>query len=222
MASIIRRNWKVAARHGTMAARGWRPPLALAGTMGIAAMMTDTPPEHVYEQLVTRRYRDFAAYNEWANRRLYAAAAQLSEAQYRADRGAFFGSVHATLNHILVGDRLWLRRLTGSGLEPAGLDAILFETLPELAPARAAEDARIAAYVARLDAATLASDVTYANVAGTRFTQQLATILDHVFNHQTHHRGQVHCLVSALLGNAAAPSLDLIAFQRERGLSRQG
>ncbi|SCW92221.1 DinB family protein [Ancylobacter rudongensis] len=185
-------------------------------------MMTATPSEHAYEQLVTHRYRDFAAYNEWANRRLYAAAAQLSEAQYRADRGAFFGSVHGTLNHILVGDKLWLRRITGSGDEPAGLDAILFETLPELAQARAAEDARIAAYVAGLDATTLASDATYANVAGTRFTQQLATILDHVFNHQTHHRGQVHCLVSALLGNAAAPSLDLIAFQRERGLSRQG
>ncbi len=222
MASIIRRNWKVAARDGTMAARGWRPPQALAGTMGIAAMTTDTPSETRFEPLVTRRYRDFAAYNEWANQRLYEAAAQLSEAQYRADGGAFFGSVHGTLNHILVGDKLWLRRITGSGDEPAGLDAILFETLAELAPARAAEDARIAAYVAGLDAETLAAELTYANISGARFTQTLATILDHVFNHQTHHRGQVHCLISGLLGKSAAPSLDLIAFQRERGASRQG
>lgn len=184
-------------------------------------MTTDTPSETRFEALITRRYRDFAAYNEWANRRLYAAAAELSEAQYRADGGAFFGSVHGTLNHILVADRLWLRRITGSGDEPAGLDAILFETLAELTPARAAEDARLAAYVGGLDATTLAGDLTYTNVAGTSFTQTLAPVLDHVFNHQTHHRGQVHCLISGLLGKSAAPSLDLIAFQRENGASRQ-
>ena len=185
-------------------------------------MTTDTPTEDRFEALVTRRYRDFAAYNEWANQRLYEAAAQLSDAQYRADGGAFFGSVHATLNHILVADRLWLRRITGSGDEPAGLDAILFETLAELTPARAAEDARLAACVAGLDAMTLAGDLTYSNVAGTRFTQNLAMVLDHVFNHQTHHRGQVHCLISGLLGKSAPPPLDLIAFQRENVASRQG
>lgn len=182
-----------------------------------------TPPSpDALQELVTRRYRTFAAYNQWANQRLYAAAAQLSDAQYKAARGAFFGSVHGTLNHLLVADRLWMRRLTGSGMEPAGLDAILFETLAELTPARAAEDARIAGYIDGLDAATLAAEHSYVTVNGTRFTQVLATILDHVFNHQTHHRGQVHCLISGLLGNDAAPSLDLVAFQRESGLSRQG
>ncbi|WP_371345651.1 DinB family protein [Ancylobacter sp. IITR112] len=185
-------------------------------------MSTFPAPGLGLETLVTERYRGFAAYNEWANARLYAAAGRLSEAQYRADGGAFFGSVHGTLNHLLVADRLWLRRLTGNGPEPAALDAILFETLDELAQARIAEDARLTAYIAGLDAATLAADHSYANVAGTRFTQTLATILDHVFNHQTHHRGQVHCLVSGLLGKDAAPSLDLIAFQRESGVSRQG
>lgn len=184
--------------------------------------MPTSPLPETLEQLVTRRYRTFAAYNAWANQRLLAAASRLSNEQYRAARGAFFGSVHGTLNHLLVGDRLWIRRLTGSGMEPAGLDAILFETLAELAPARTAEDARIAAYVDGLDAATLAAEHSYVTVNGTRFSQVLATILDHVFNHQTHHRGQIHCLISGLLGNDAAPSLDLVAFQRESGFSRQG
>lgn len=183
-------------------------------------MTLATSPDAALTRLVSRRYRDFAAYNSWANRRLYAAAALLSEEQYRADRGAFFGSVHGTLNHILVCDRLWLHRITGTGEAPARLDAILFETLSELAPARAAEDERILAYVEGLDASTLARDVGYANVSGARFDQPLATVLDHLFNHQTHHRGQVHCLISGLLGNAAAPSLDLVAFQRENGVAR--
>ena len=60
------------------------------------------------------RYTMFAAYNAWANERLYDAAAQLSDADYRADRGAFFKSVHGTLNHLLIGDRIWMRRFTGT------------------------------------------------------------------------------------------------------------
>lgn len=183
-------------------------------------MMTAASPDASLARLISRRYRDFAAYNSWANRRLYAAAAELSEAQYRADRGAFFGSVHGTLNHILVGDRMWMRRITGAGDAPARLDAILFDTLPELTLARVAEDERILTYIEGLDAQALATDLHYANFAGARFVQPLATVLDHVFNHQTHHRGQVHCLISGHLGNAAAPSLDLIAFQRENGLAR--
>ncbi|WP_428029633.1 DinB family protein [Ancylobacter sp.] len=179
-------------------------------------------PDIARDNLATRRYRDFAAYNEWANQRLYAAAARLSEGQYRADRGAFFGSVHGTLNHILVGDRLWMRRITGTGDAPAGLDTILFETLAELAHARAAEDTRIIDHMNQLDATALEAELSYANVSGSRFSQPLASVLDHVFNHQTHHRGQVHCLISSHLGNEAAPPLDLIAFQRESGAARTG
>jgi uncharacterized damage-inducible protein DinB len=84
-----------------------------------------------------------AAYNSWANRRLYEAAAALSDADYRADRGAFFKSVHGTLNHLLVGDRIWMKRFTGEGDAPTKLDAILFDDLPSLRSARVAEDARI-------------------------------------------------------------------------------
>jgi len=169
--------------------------------------------------LFVGRYRRFAAYNGWANRRLYAAAAQLSDEQYRADRGAFFGSVHGTLNHLLVADRIWMRRLTGSGEAPARLDAILFETLDALDAARQAEDARIVAFVDGLGPDDLSADLSYRNSAGQAYAQPLASVLDHLFNHQTHHRGQVHCLISGLLGNAATPSLDLVQHQREAGIA---
>src|SRR3954452_14701948 len=97
-----------------------------------------------------------AAYNAWANRRLYDAAAALPDAAYRADRGAFFKSVHGTLNHLLVTDRIWMQRFTGTGTAPDRLDAILFETFGELRAAREAEDRRIVDYVDGLDDARLA------------------------------------------------------------------
>jgi len=97
-------------------------------------------------------YRMFGHYNAWANSRLYDAAARLSPDQYRADRGAFFKSVHGTLNHLLATDRIWMQRFTGAGDAPDRLDAILFEQLDPLREAREAEDARIVRYVTGLDA----------------------------------------------------------------------
>lgn len=167
---------------------------------------------------MTEHYRMFAAYNAWANERLYDAAAKLSDADYRADRGAFFKSVHGTLNHLLVADRIWMRRFTGEGDAPAQLDAILFEELSALHAARRKEDERIARYVDRLDDAALAGNFTYRTISRpATITQPLAPALDHFFNHQTHHRGQAHCLLTAIAGREAAPSLDLILFQRESG-----
>jgi uncharacterized damage-inducible protein DinB len=81
---------------------------------------------------MTERYRMFAAYNAWANVRLYDAAAKLSDADYRVDRGAFFKSVHGTLNHLLVADRIWMQRFTGTGEAPGRLDAILHEDFGDL------------------------------------------------------------------------------------------
>src|SRR3954447_18797082 len=101
-------------------------------------------------------YRMFGHYNAWANGRLYDAAARLSPEQYRADRGAFFKSVHGTLNHLLVTDRIWMQRLTGEGDAPDRLDAILFETLAGLRPAREAEDRRIIVFAERLNDRSIA------------------------------------------------------------------
>jgi uncharacterized damage-inducible protein DinB len=167
---------------------------------------------------LTERYRMFAAYNAWANERLYAAAAKLSDTDYRADRGAFFKSVHGTLNHLVVADRIWMRRFTGEGPAPTQLDAILFDELEPLCAARRAEDQRIERYVDGLDEAKLAGDFTYRTISNpATITQPLAPALDHFFNHQTHHRGQAHCLLTAIGGRELAPSFDLILFQRQTG-----
>jgi len=157
-----------------------------------------------------------AGYNAWCNGRLYDAAAQLSDADYRADRGAFFKSVHGTLNHILVADRIWMKRFTGEGEAPNRLDAILFEDFAELRAARQREDARIVATVDGLSEADVAGRIRYRTITNpTDVEQSLVSALAHFFNHQTHHRGQVHCLLTGL--GLEAPSLDLLLFQRQTG-----
>ncbi|MET0720888.1 MAG: DinB family protein [Tardiphaga sp.] len=158
-------------------------------------------------------YGMFARYNAWANARLYDAAARLNSEQYRADRGAFFKSVHGTLNHLLVTDRIWLKRFTGEGEAADRLDAILFDNFDQLHAARIAEDARIVGYVDGLDEARIAGTIKYRRVSSPEeFEQQLGPALAHLFNHQTHHRGQVHALLTGLAG--AAPELDLLFYQR--------
>ena len=159
-------------------------------------------------------YRMFGRYNAWANSRLYDATARLSAEQYRADRGAFFKSVHGTLNHLLVTDRIWMRRFTGEGDAPNRLNAILFESFDDLRAARAVEDRRIVDFVDGLDDGRIAGTIKYRRVSSPEeFEQQLAPALAHWFNHQTHHRGHVHALLTGLVGEA--PELDLLIFQRQ-------
>ena len=153
-------------------------------------------------------YRMFGRYNAWANTRLYDAAATLGDEQYRADRGAFFKSVHGTLNHLLVTDRIWMQRFTGTGTAPDRLDAILFETFETLRAARAAEDRRITAFVDGLDDQRIAGTIKYRRVSSPEeFEQQLAPALAHWFNHQTHHRGQVHCMLTQAGGKPSDTDL---------------
>jgi uncharacterized damage-inducible protein DinB len=167
---------------------------------------------------MTTRYAMFAGYNAWCNERLYDAAAQVSEADYRADRGAFFKSLHGTLNHLLVGDRIWMQRFTGAGEVPKSLDAILYDDFVSLRTARRAEDAAISRYIEGLSEADLAGCIRFRTfVKPATIEQQLAPALDHFFNHQTHHRGQAHALLSAIIGNEKTPSFDLIIYQRESG-----
>ena len=159
------------------------------------------------------RYTPFAGYNAWANRRLFEAAAQLPDSDYRADRGVFFRSMHGTLNHLLVTDRIWMKRFTGTGDAPDRLDAILHDRLDALRAAREAEDRRIVAWIAGLDEAQLAGSIRYRRVSSPEeFVQPLMPALDHWFNHQTHHRGQAHALLTGL--GREAPELDLLYYQR--------
>ena len=172
------------------------------------------------QSLLKQHFDTFARYNAWANTRLFDAAARLSDADYRADRGAFFKSVHGTLNHLLVTDRVWMFRFTSEGDTPDRLDAILFEQLESLRHARETEDSRIVRYVTELDDESLEGSITYRRVSTPEaITQPLAPALAHWFNHQTHHRGQVHALLTGLAGRA--PELDLLFYQRlaEKGLA---
>ena len=161
-----------------------------------------------------QHYHTFAGYNAWANRRLYDAAAALHDAASRADRGAFFKSMHGTLNHLLATDRIWMKRFTGAGDAPDRLDAIVHDGFTELRTAREAEDRRIVAWIDDLDEASLAGVIRYRRVSSPEaFEQALMPSLDHWFNHQTHHRGHAHMILTSL--GKAAPELDLLFYQRE-------
>lgn len=165
------------------------------------------------------RYQMFAGYNAWCNERLYDAAAQVPDADYRADRGAFFKSLHGTLNHLLVADRIWMRRFTGAGAQPPSLDAILYDDFEALRAARHTQDTLISRYIDGLSEADLTGTLRYRTVTNPQLIEQaLAPALDHFFNHQTHHRGQAHALISAILGNDKTPSFDLIVYQRQTGV----
>jgi uncharacterized damage-inducible protein DinB len=168
------------------------------------------------------RYVTFAGYNAWCNERLFEAAAKVSDADYRRDRGAFFKSLHGTLNHLLLGDVIWMHRFTGEGTLPKMLDEILHEDYATLRAERRAMDARITRYIGSLSEADLAGPIRYRTfVSPVEIEQVLAPALDHFFNHQTHHRGQAHALLSGIIGNERTPSFDLIIYQRETGLVRK-
>ncbi len=163
-----------------------------------------------------RHFQMLADYNRWANNRIYDACATLSDDDYRADRGAFFGSAHRTLNHLLVADRIWLRRITGIGTAPMELNVILYENLAELRKARASEDERFIEVTGSLAPNAYASTVTYTPVTNpVPVTEPLGAMLAHVFNHQTHHRGQVHAILTSLGQQSVV--LDMIAFLRKDG-----
>ena len=164
------------------------------------------------------RYLGLAAYNQWANERIYAAVVPLSDDDLRRDCGAFFKSLLGTLNHLLIADQMWMARFAGEPAPPYRLDEIVFADLVALRQARMAEDQQISAFIDRQDDDTLMRVITYRTVSNPMtITQPLAPALDHFFNHQTHHRGQTHALLTRLSGSA--PSLDLILLQRERGMN---
>jgi len=162
---------------------------------------------------VKQHFQMFAAYNSWANQRLYDAAAELDEDELLRDIGVFFKSMIGTLNHILAADRIWMKRFTGDGDAPASLDAILHPGLPSLRAAREAEDRRIVRWVGSLSEKALSGRFTYMTVTDMRtISQRLAPSLAHFFNHQTHHRGQAHAILTSL--GRPSLALDLIHFQR--------
>jgi uncharacterized damage-inducible protein DinB len=137
-----------------------------------------------------------AAYNRWMNERLYALCADLSDAERKRDRGAFFRSIHGTLNHGLLGDRVWLGRFTGVPFAVASLDQELYADFAELRAERERTDREIDAWAASLAPADFDGTLRYTslvNPAPRAFPFWAAAT--HLFNHQTHHRGQLTTLL---------------------------
>lgn len=151
-----------------------------------------------------------ARYNQWMNSRLYAHAAALDEAELRADRGAFFGSILSTLEHILAADAHWLRRFAlgfpalGSlgavrcGPLPELVRGITFPDLAQMRAKREALDEVLLAFTREATDVIHAQPMSYVNSVGESYTREAGLVLRHVFNHQTHHRGQVTTLFSQL------------------------
>ena len=137
-----------------------------------------------------------AAYNTWMNRALYEAAGRLSDAERKADRGAFFGSIHSTLNHILWGDRVWLPRFNGKSYTVGGIGVDLHAEFEELIAARVAMDDEIVAWAAQLSDADIRGQLRwYSGVAKRDMERPRWLCITQMFNHQTHHRGQVTTLL---------------------------
>ena len=141
-----------------------------------------------------------AAYNAEMNRRLYAAAGRLDEAARRADRGAFFGSIHATLSHLVWADRIWMHRFAGWERPPGGIpgSTTLFTDFAAMRQTRMALDADLTAWAAALAPGWLDGDlVWFSGATGREQRRPKPVVVVHMFNHQTHHRGQVHAMLTA-------------------------
>jgi uncharacterized damage-inducible protein DinB len=156
---------------------------------------------------LTAHFRMLARYNCTANERLYSACAELDDNEYRKRRAGSFGSIHALLNHILLGDRRWLGLFQNGQRVTPPLNQILYDDFASLRSARVTEDARIEAFFDDLDAAFWTGSFAYTNNQGKDYVETAHVACTHLFNHQTHHRGQVHVMLSQTTTNP--PSLDL-------------
>ncbi|MCG6541365.1 DinB family protein [Pseudomonas sp. KSR10] len=168
-----------------------------------------------------------ASYNQWMNSKIYQAAGQLGRDELAMDRGAFFGSILGTLNHILVADIIWLKRFATPphGLPalreivelpyPSRLDQILFEDVAALSKRRFWLDRQICSWVSELSNDDLELVLSYRNTKGVPGNKRFSSLILHFFNHQTHHRGQVTTLLSQAGRNVEVT--DLLALIPDEG-----
>jgi len=153
-------------------------------------------------------YRLLARYNRWFNQRLFDACEQLTDEERKRDRGAFFGSIHNTLNHLVWGDQAWLKRFAAQGVAfealpdsllalPAGAlhGTVLYENWAALRAQRERLDAAIEDFANRMPPDFPLRTMRYANTRGVQREHPVWQALTHFFNHQTHHRGQVTALL---------------------------
>src|SRR3954471_16663637 len=157
--------------------------------------------------------RRMARYNRWQNENLYGAADQLADQERRKERAAFFGSIHATLNHLLWADRMWMSRFAGTPRPEGGIAQSVsqHEGWDDLKRERTAFDATIVGWADGLDPGWLAGDLTwYSGAAKRDVTKPKALLIAQFFNHQTHHRGQVHCMLTQAGARPADTDLSLL------------
>ncbi len=158
-------------------------------------------------------FQTLAGFNQWANTRIYGSVAEMPEPDYRKDRAAFFGSVHNTLNHLLLIDRLWAGRIQGAPITFRGLDDILYDDFTVLWQARKAEDTALIALVQSLSDEDLKTPIDYTTSEGTPGRTAPWVIFTTLFNHQTHHRGQVHTMLTQC--GIKPPDMDVIYYVKE-------
>lgn len=151
-----------------------------------------------------------ARYNRWQNENLYGVADRLSAAERQRERGAFFGSVHKTLSHLLWGDQTWMNRFAVTPKPPGGIaeSVSLYPDWEDLKSHRADFDRIIIDWAATIKPGWLAAEQTYFSGAiGREVTKPRWVLVTHMFNHQTHHRGQVHCMLTAAGGRPSDTDL---------------
>jgi uncharacterized damage-inducible protein DinB len=168
--------------------------------------------------MITAEYiRTMAEYNAWQNESVFAAADALDDVERRRDRGAFFDSIHATLNHLLWGDQIWMSRFAGtpgpkSPTIPESVDQI--GDWEELKQERVSFDGVITNWAGEVEPNWLHGTLTWFSVAANReISAPLGLLVTHMFNHQTHHRGQANAMLTAAGAKPEDTDLMLLALR---------
>ncbi len=152
-----------------------------------------------------------ARYNAWANNRVYNACGLLTDSERKEDRRAFFKSIHRTLNHVLLADLLYRQRLENQPVTFTFLDEVLYEDFEELEAAHRSQDEWYVSFSQELAPSDLDGTMSFDTVeTGEHFSLPLRTCLTNLFQHQIHHRGQIHHMISHAGHNP--PPVDVVKF----------
>ena len=149
--------------------------------------------------MITAEYvTSLANYNKWQNDNIIESADKLDDEQRQKDVGAFFGSIQGTLSHLLWGDSIWLDRLTHTSYQASPIDdsGLVWSNWEQYKIARKAMDQRLIRWAETVTNNWLSGVLTYTTSRGIEVTKPIDLLVTHIFNHQTHHRGQVHCLLT--------------------------
>ena len=159
---------------------------------------------------IIANFQLLANFNAWANMKIFSSCKELDDTEYKKDRKAFFSSIHGTLNHLLVVDRAYISRIEGKDHGLKSLDQILYENLFQLEEARIKEDKHLVDLVNNLSKESINKEITYKGFEMDNQTYTINLVLITLFNHQTHHRGQIHNMLSQ--AGIRPPQIDILDF----------